>query len=213
MLTSQHKKYWKERKIDWKTAYLDTWDHPHREIIVNALHSFQWRSLWEVGVGAGENLVRILRSYPEEIMKYLQVGGSDVNTDAITLATKVIKGGHFRVESVEDILLSDKSVDVMLSDATLIYIDPFKIKKVLKELIRVTRNRIILCEFHSPSLWKRWLFRFKTGYNAYDYRRLLEKQGAYDIQMVKIPPEMWPGCKKGDGWYDFGYVILAKLPR
>lgn len=213
MLTNKHKKYWVERKIDWKTAYLDTYNHPHREIIVQALHSFKWMSLWEVGVGAGENLVRIVQSYPEEHFKKLQLGGSDVNADAIELATKVIQGGKFRTESVEDMLLSDKAVDVMLSDATLIYIDPFKIDKVMKEMFRVTRERIVLCEFHSASLWKRWMFRLKTGYNAYDYKKLLEKHGAYDIQLVKIPPAMWPGCQPGDGWYDFGYVIMARLPK
>lgn len=211
--TKQHKEFWKSRRIDWKTAYLDTWQHPHREMLVQALHTFRWRSIWEIGVGAGENLVRILRSYPPETFKTMQMGGSDINADAIALAQKVIVGGYFRVESVEEMLMSDKSVDIMLSDATLIYIDPFKINAVMKDLFRITRDRILLCEFHSDNLWKRWWFRFKTGYNAYDYKRLLEKYGAYDIQMVKIPPQMWPGCQKGDGWYDFGYVILAKLPK
>lgn len=157
--------------------------------------------------------MRILRSYPKEHFKNLQLGGSDVNADAVTLAGKSIGGGKFRVESAEDILLSDKAVDVMLSDATLIYIDPFKIDRVMKELTRVTRDRILLCEFHSDNLWKRWVFRLKTGYNAYNYKKLLEKHGAYDIQMVKIPPAMWPGCQKGDGWYDFGYIFLARLPK
>jgi len=206
--TKDHIKYWKDRKINWAEHYTATWNHPHREIIMQALLSFPWFSLWEVGVASGPNLIRIIKELPGR-----QLGGSDVNADAIEEARKTFVGGKFQVGSVEDILLSDKSVDVMLSDATLIYIDPSKIDKAIKEMIRATRGHLVLCEFHSTSLWKRWLLRLKTGYNAYDYQKLLEKHGAYDIQKVKIPPAYWPGCKPGDGWHDFGYVIMCKLPK
>lgn len=208
MLTSKHKKYWKERKIDWQAHYSSTWDHPHRQIIIQALKSFNWFSLWEVGCASGPNLIRIVKDFPNR-----QLGGSDVNAEAIELARSTFVNGKFHVESVEDMLISDRATDVVLSDATLIYVDPFKIKRVLHEVLRISRNRVILCEFHSPNLWKRWWFRLKTGYNAYDYQALLEGAGAYDIQMVKIPPAYWPGSTKGDGWYDFGYVIVAKLPN
>lgn len=200
--TNKHKRYWQERKIDWQTSYLDTWNHPHREIILAALNSFRWYSLWEVGCGPGANLVKILKSLPDR-----QLGGSDLNADAIALAQKTFAGGKFNVESVEDLLLSDDAVDVVLSDATLIYIGPTKIKKVLHELTRVARNHIVLCEFHSANPFKRWWFRWKTGYNAYNYRKLLEDAGCYNIQMVKIPPEYWPGYP----WEKFGYVIIARL--
>jgi len=206
--TKQQKTWWANRKIDWTKHYSSTWSHPHRDIIVQALKSFNWFSLWEVGCASGPNLLRIIKELPDR-----QVGGNDVNADAIEVARSTFTNGRFRVESVEDLLLSDSACDVILSDATLIYVDPFKIRKVLHELTRVARTHILLCEFHSRSLWKRWLFRLKTGYNAYDYQSLLEREGAYDIQLVKIPPEYWPGSQKGDGWYDFGYVILAKLPN
>lgn len=206
--TNQQKKYWKERKIDWKTAYLDTWDHPHRNLIVWVLKSFPWVSLWEVGCGPGANLVKIVKE-----IEGRQLGGSDVSQEAIELARKTFNGGKFHVESVEDMLLSDKAVDVMLSDATLIYIGPTKITKTIKEMTRATRNHLVLCEFHHTSWIKRWLFRWKTGYNAYNYQTLLEKAGCFDIRIMKIPPEMWPGCKPGDGWYDFGNIIIARVSK
>lgn len=202
--TKKHKKFWTERKIDWKKEYLDTWNHPHRSIITYVLRSFHWFSLWEVGCGPGPNLLAIMK---DPKLQGKQLGGSDVNPEAIELARSTFVGGRFHVESSEDILLSDKSVDVVLTDASLIYISPLRINKVMKELVRVARNNIVLCEFHSTSLWKRWWFRYKTGYNAYNYKKLLEDQGCYDVQMIKITKDYWDG----EPWTKFGYVITCKV--
>lgn len=199
--TEQHKKYWSERKIDWNQSYLSTWNHPHRELIVWALHKFKWMSLWEVGCGPGPNLVRIINTF-----KNIQLGGSDINADAIALAQKTFNGGRFQVESVEDMLLSDKSVDMMLSDAALIYIDPKKINKAMNEIRRITRVGVVLCEFHCDNWLKRLWFRWKTGYNSYNYYTLLEKHGFYDIQIYKIPKEIWPGFP----WETMGHIITAR---
>src|SRR6185312_2357188 len=149
------------------------------QLIMYVLRSFPWVSLWEVGCGSGPNLVRIIK----EGFKGRQLGGSDVNADAIETARKTFKGGKFHVEQSDDMLLSDQAVDVMLSDAHLIYIGPRKIKKVLGEMVRITRNHLVLCEFNETSWLKRWLFRLRSGYNAYDYKKLLEELGCYDIQV------------------------------
>ena len=201
--TREHKQYWKNRKIDWEQAYLSTWDHPHREMIVWALTKLHWLSLWEVGCGPGPNLKKILTRFGNK-----QLGGSDISDDAIALAQKTFIGGRFHVESVEDMLLSDNAVDVILSDATLIYIDPKKIDKAMNEITRITRKGIVFCEFHSTSWWKRLKLRWKSGYNAYDYRKLLEQYGFYDIEIHKIPKELWPGTP----WEEWGHIIIAKKP-
>ena len=155
-------------------------------------------------MGPGPNLVRIVREFPNK-----QVVGSDINPEAIELAKQTFNGGIFHVESTEDILLSDKSVDVILSDASLIYIGPTKIKNTIAELVRVARNRIVLCEFHGKSSWKRFLLRLKTGYNAYNYKNLLEEAGCYDVQIIKITDEFWQGFP----WSTWGHIIVAKIPK
>jgi ubiquinone/menaquinone biosynthesis C-methylase UbiE len=211
--TKQHKKYWKDRKIDWNQSYLvgvdpvsnqPMWNHPHRQLICYALNSFKWYSLWELGVGAGANLMKIIQTLGQNH----QLGGSDINEDAIESAKKTFVGGLFHHESSEDILLSNKSVDVMLSDAHLIYFGPTKIRKVIKEMTRTARLRLVLCELHEPSLWKRWVYRFKTGYNVYDYRKLLESEDCYNVQTYKIPKDFWPG----EPWAKYGHIIIAQLP-
>lgn len=209
--TKSHRNFWSRRKINWKHSYLDgvdeatnrpVWNHPHRELLVMALKSFHWMSLWEVGCGAGANLVKITKEIPGR-----QLGGSDVNPDAITSCEKTFNGAKFHVESVEDMLLSDKAVDVMLADAALIYIGPGKIKQAVHEMVRCTRNVVILCEFYDKRWWKRWWFRLRTGYNAHDYKKLLENEGCYDVQIIKIPPAYWPGFP----WDVWGHIVVAKV--
>ena len=202
--TEKHKRYWKERKINWIKSYTDTWDHPHRNLIVWMLKSIPFYSLWEVGCGGGANLVKLVKELPGR-----QYGGSDVSEDAIKACKEVMRGGMFHVESGDNLLMSDKSVDVILSDMCLIYVGPMKIRNYLNEFKRVGRNYIVLCEFHSDSWWKRLKARF-GGYHVYDYRKILEKEGYYDIMVQHIPEDLWPGA---DNNTEFRSIITARIPK
>lgn len=205
--TKQQKKFWVDRKIDWKTQYLDTWNHPHRQLIVWALETIPWISLWEVGCGPGANLAKIVNYFKPTEQKPRQLCGNDINPEAIELAKQTFTNGRFTVSPIEDLFVSDQSVDVTLSDAALIYYSPKDIDKAIKEMIRITRNHLVLCEFHGTNTWERLKLRWKTGYNAYDYRALLEKHGCYDIKIVKIPPQFWDGFP----WQPWGTIIIAKV--
>lgn len=203
-LTGHHTNYWKNRRIDWKTSYLDTWNHPHRSFIVEILRYIPFISLWEIGCGPGANLYKIVKELPGK-----QVGGSDVNADAIKLAQETFNNGLFHVEPGNDLLMSDKSIDVTLTDMTLIYVDPLQIDSYLNEIKRVTTNYAIFCEFHSTNWWKRQKARL-GGYHVYNYRKRLEKLGFYDIFITPIPPEYWPGTDKNT---EFRTIITARVPK
>lgn len=197
-------KWWADRKIDWKVSYTDTWNHPHRTLISWVLGKFPWVSLLEVGCGSGANIINIIKHH-----KGKQVGGIDVNPDAIKLAKETFEGAYLKVGSVEDIPMSDKSTDIILSDMTLIYIGPRRIDGALKELRRVARDRVVLCEFHVKSPWQRFKIWRESGYHAHNYQKLLEKHGFYDIILYKLPKEAWPG-----GYQEkHGYIITAKVPK
>lgn len=200
--TRKHSSYWKNRKIDWAQAYQSTWDHPHRSIIVWMLKSIPFISLWEIGVGGGANLIKVAKELPGK-----QMGGSDISEDAVTLCRATFQGGLFHVEQGNNLMMSDKSADVLLSDMTLIYVDPFSIDSYLREMKRVGRFFVVLCEFHSPSWWKRQKARLQ-GYHVYDYRKRLEKQGFYDIMIQHIPEEFWPGT---DNNSEFRSIITARI--
>lgn len=192
---------WRNRKLDWKQAYGSTWNHPHRQLIVWMLKTIPFQSLWEVGVGAGANLVAILKE-----MKGVQLGGSDVNPDAIKACHETFGGGLFHVEQGDNLLMSDKSVDVVLSDMCLIYVGPLKIKDYLREFKRVARTAVVLVEFHSPSFWDRLKVRL-NGHHAHDYRKVLDELGYYDIMVQRIPSKFWPDAGTDTG---LRHIITAK---
>lgn len=200
--TKKHTEYWENRKIDWKTSYFDTWTHPHRTLIISVLKGFPWHSLWEIGAGAGANLRRIIHDIPDK-----QLGGSDINAEAVKFMNETFQGGMFQVESGENILMSDRSVDVVLSDMVLIYVGPTKIKKYLKEMKRVARSKIVLCEFHSESLFKRLWVWFKSGYYVHNYKKLLRKLGYYEVYVQHIPREYWDV----DNNSEFRSIIIASV--
>lgn len=200
--TKEHSQYWKNRKIDWKKEYMLTWNHPHRYLISGILKSFDWVSLYEIGCGAGANIINIIKTIPGKVL-----GGCDISADAIELVKESFKGGRFNVCPADDVLMSDDSSDVVLTDMCLIYVSPLKIHKHIEEIKRIARNNVVLCEFHNESFWQRFLLRVRSGYNAYNYKKLLEKHGFYDIDIYKVPDEMWPGAKNDK----FRFIIKAKV--
>ena len=203
--TNHHKKYWQNRVLDWEKERYTTWNHPHRFVISAVLKTFNWFSLLEVGCGAAPNLVNIVRKIGGK-----QLGGIDINPQAIEAAQKILTNGFFKVNTADDIMMSDKCTDVVLTDMCLIYYGPRRIKKVLQELKRIGRTHLILCEFHSTKWWKRQWLRLTTGYHSYNYKRLLKNEGFYDILSYKLKPEDWDGFEPQR---TFGYIFVARIPK
>lgn len=203
--TRYHEGFWRNRKADWKTSYFDTWDHPHRKEIITHLRTMKFGSLFEVGCSSGPNLYLISKCFPQ-----VQIGGLDVNEEAIQTAKNLLGDQAVMLAGkADDILLSDGSADVVLTDACLIYVGPKRIHNTLKELKRVARKNVIFIEWHSPSWRNRWIMRLLDGYNVYDYKKLLEQHGFWDIEIKKLPP-YW-GDQKGNAWGMFGTMITAKV--
>lgn len=196
--------WWAKRKIDWKKEYMNP-NHPHRIMLGQVLKTLDWLSLIEVGCGAGANMVQIIKSNPGK-----QVGGVDINPDAIAFARTQFTNALLKVNSADNLILSDKMCDVILSDMTMIYMSPWQIRKPLREFKRVARNFIVLCELHSPSLWQRLVIKWKEGYNMFNWPKLLEKNGFYDISIYKIPPPAWP---ESDLQQKYAYIIIARVPK
>jgi ubiquinone/menaquinone biosynthesis C-methylase UbiE len=196
----EHLSYWSTRKMDWKSCYLDTWEHPHRQMIVDALRSFEFDSVLEVGCAAGANLFRIQREFPQ-----VRLSGTDVNAEAIEVARHFLIG-DLRIGTLAQAGFPDQSADVVLTDMVLIYVA--EIEQTLAQIRRLARKHIVLCEFHSKRPWERVALKLATGYRARDYPALLRRHGWRDIEVAKIPRELWPG---GRPQRRFGYVITASV--
>lgn len=208
--TKQHSDYWKNRKIDWIKHYAATWTHPHRQFIIDKLKTFRWISIIEVGCACAPNLMKIISQFPRA-----DVGGIDINEDAIKTAEGIfreafkgtMRGAWFKVGRGDNIMISDNATDIALSDMTLIYVGPGEIKKYLLEMKRITRNRIMLMEFHHKNPLKRLLLKWRSGYNSYNYKKLLDDCGFFNIQVEKLPPELWDNHEPQK---TFAYLITAQ---
>ncbi len=197
--------YWSARQIDWKSCYLDTWEHPHRQMIVDALHGFEFDgvkldSVLEVGCASGPNLYRIHQEFPE-----VRLSGTDVNAQAIEVARDFLQG-DLRVGTLTQADFPDRCADVVLTDMVLIYVT--QIEETLIQLRRLARKRVVLCEFQSENWWERVALKLATGYRAYNYPALLRAHGFKDIVVAKIPRELWPGGRLQP---HFGYLITASI--
>lgn len=199
--TQHHLDWWKNRPIDWAKDYLSTWNHPHRWYLAQKLKEVKWASIYEVGTGAGANPYALSKVFPQAAL-----GGSDVSEEAIKVAQQAIPHGIFDVCPGNDIIMSSHSADVVLTDMTLIYVDPFKIKSYLKEFQRIGRKYVFLVEFYHPSLWKR-LKMTLAGRYTHNYPKLLEKLGCHGILIHKLPSDLYPGAHDNE----YRYLITARI--
>ena len=200
--TKDHKNYWKTRDLDWKSAYFDTHNHPHRDLLIGELRKLKFNSVIEVGCAAGANLYRIKQAFPNVL-----IGGVDLNEKATETARNLLpKGTLIDTMSADDLFFNSKHTDIILTDACLIYIGPSKIKKALREFKRLARKYVVLVEIYSANPIVQFLIWRRNGYFVYNYPRLLRKLGFRDIQMVKIPKWAWPDT----GWHTYGRIIIAR---
>lgn len=201
-MRKNHEKYWRERKINWDDKYW-TPRHPHRILILREMLRIPFKSVFEIGCGAGANLANIYN-----VFKGAEVGGTDINPEAIAIAKKNLPyAKDLEVGTADDIFFSDKSIDMIITDAVLLYVSPRKIKKVFSEMARVARNGVILCEPYREKLWQRLKIWQSEGLHLHNYPKLLEQAGFYNISMTKITKEYWDDSL----WYNYGYIISARI--
>lgn len=200
--------YWENRKIsdsrrdwldkgeNWIEDYLISSKHCHRDKILKALSKIKFKSLAEIGCNAGANLLRIRDKF-KNMNPYLI--GYDINKDAIKMAKKSVLGVNFKELNVLKGLPLDK-IDVILSDAVLLYVSPENIKFVLNEFDRVANKAIVLCEWDSDKKEG----ELKDNHWSYNYKSLLEDKG-FEVKKIKITK--WP--TNSGNWERNGYIFVA----
>ena len=132
---------WSTRHLynkNWAQNFLDTSEHPHRKQIFEALYEFKnLGSVLDLGCGPGANIVAVRKKFSD-----IDLIGVDINSAAIKVGrayfasheddkVKLIKG------KADAVPLHDKSVDIVLIDALLMFITPSLIDDVFTEAKKV----------------------------------------------------------------------------
>jgi ubiquinone/menaquinone biosynthesis C-methylase UbiE len=193
--------YWRYRscKGDWggNTTYAETYDHPHRQDILDILKEEYggYFTLLEVGCNSGPNIEAIKR-----VWGLAGVVGTDINPKAIKEARQLNPYIPFYVSKADKIGFPDKSFNVVLADAVLMYVGPDKIQKVAKEMLRVASKQIIIVDFHQDGFPAKG--KVELGHWVRDYRELFK---GYDVEVRKITN--W----KSYSWQKLGHIIVVNL--
>lgn len=210
MKTFQDDSYWinrslQDKKMDWEQTagtwldgYVESKNHPHRSLIVNALQSFlPIESILEIGCNSAPNLnlIREKVSIQDNVLF-----GIDVNADAIEKAKSLLPAANFVVGNVKSIPFPDKSFDIVIADAVLIYIDSNAIGKAMHEIERVVKRGIILIEWFDKLIEG----TIKDFHWARNYTKILKKVG-FEVEEIKITKDLW----NSKNWIKNGRLFIA----
>lgn len=197
-------------KIYWKIYYLvykedidlNLW-HPFKKILLkNVLDYCPTENVLEVGCGAGFNLYELAKKFPKTFFYGIDISGGAIRQGTNFFKEKNIDNVFLTKTSIENLhFLKDKSVNLVFSYASLMYIGPERISMAISEIMRVVKKDVILCEFHSdskPFYIDHWIHNYKKLFKDY--------VGEENIEIVKLS-----GVKTGDDWEKFGHIIKIKL--
>lgn len=197
---------------DAKSEYLDSVNavnYPHRIFLIRRILSYSpIGSVLEVGCNTGFNLCLLASKDPD-----IKLYGIDINRKVIEEGKNIIKdmgiSNVFLSRGMADSLSSfgDKSIDVVFTDAVLIFVGPDKIHNVINEMIRVACKAIILIEWNSKSTNGR---KYIHHHWVYDYQSLLSRYSPPEgIRITKITKELWDN----DVWNSLGCVIELNVEK
>lgn len=202
--------YWRFRHIfnkEWVKDYIsqESLNHPHREFLIDRISNCaSFKNILEIGCASGPNLYLLSKRFSD-----IKLYGIDISKQAVICGrnwfkTQNIKNIYISSGRAENLnRFSDKSIDIIFTDATLIYVGPDKIKKVASEMVRVAKKSIILLEHRSEK--ENALGRYNDGNWLRNYKALFQPF-AKRIKITKISPQLWEG-----DWRYFGYLVEVWL--
>lgn len=184
---------WRYNTESWLVDYIHSTSHPHRDAILKELAKLEpYESILEIGCNTGPNLVRISTK---------KLAGIDANKESIQYAKSILPDADLRVGNFKKLPWPDKSFDVVLADAALMYINPDEILPMMEEIDRVMKKGIVIVDRFHESI-KGEVTGYVWGRN---YPKLLEHLG-YQVSHYPITKELWP---ESENWSRFGIVASA----
>lgn len=208
--------YWRFRHIfdkNWAESYLSSESVTSRKFIINEISQHSpFNNILEIGCASGPNLYILAMKYPK-----VKFYGVDISKKAIEVGKNI-----FKKEKIDNVFLNvsgaeklkdfeNKSIDLIFTNAVLLYIGPDKIKLVIEEIIRIARKRIILFEWHDNKI----INSIHKGHWIHNYRFIINKFiPDKKIKITRIQPliaKLLPSEKWDRNWVEFGNIIEVTL--
>lgn len=209
---------WKRRSLgsgdSTEDEYAESLTHPHRPLLLAAIgEQGPLESILEVGCGPGPNLHLI-----SQILPHARLYGIDVNAQALAegkarFRALGIENCEFECHNFEALRrYPDHSIDLVFTNAVLMYAGPDRIRGVLREIVRVARKAAIFSEWHQPGEQKHHAgqpaARYHYGHWIYDYADLLSEFLTPErVTIIRYAEGIWADAN----WKAFGCLIVAKM--
>jgi len=200
------KKHWFTGQ-KWLQEYFNSLDHPHRRLLIEEIGLITAQGkVMEVGCNIGVNLYLLSKHFSFEKLIGIDINPSAIKIGRKWLKEKGIKNVELRVGKADEVdKFEENDFDVVFTDATLMYIGPDKIEKVIEGIYSVAGKGVVFVEWHKEGV-KDFYY---DGHWVRDYGKLLEKFVSGDsLYFKKIPAEVW-----GGGWEEYGWIIRAHFHK
>lgn len=202
--------YWRFRHIfdrSWTKAYLagdSSISNSSKNFLIGKISEyFPLNSILEFGCASGLNLLYLAEKFPNAKIYGVDISKKAINEGRKYFQKKNIKNVYLDSGSLEALKnFSDKSVDLIFTNAVLIYFGKDKIEKAIKEFLRISKKAVILFEMYHNS--------GESAYNdnwIHDYKKLFGKFLSEEkIKISKFPENILSG-----DWEKFGHIIEITL--
>lgn len=198
--------YWRFRHLlgkkerAWAKNYLSlaSPQDPQRQLLIQRMAAYQpIESVLEIGCASGPNLFALGKEFPQAQFMGIDISGHAIRVGASWLDSHNVNNVKLFTGQADDLKrFPDKSIDIIFTVATLIYIGPDKINRVIDEMLRVAKKAIILIEWASQEESSR-----RFDHWAYNWQTLFKKHGVPNITLTKLPSK-----DRSGGWKELGCV-------
>ncbi len=162
--------------------------------------AYPFSSVLELGTGYAQNLSVLAKHFPQVDFLGIDSSRSCIESGASLLKERGFKNVRLLcapASSIRD--YEDKSFDVLVACAFMLYIEPAEIDELVKEMFRVARKRIIVLEQHrsaegANAHMGEYALRIEgsAGYWVRDYEKLfLRHSEPARLRSWKIPAPRW----------------------
>lgn len=203
--------HWRDRPIADARRATGNALYPHRQWLAQQLLAaaagISAPSVLEVGCSYGPNLVRIQHLVPSAMLYGLDISPANIDVGRRFsrehgVPTQAI---HLEIGDMRQPLpFSTGSVDIVFTDATLLYANPLQVRRVLREMVRVSRCVVGTLELTGRG--RHYVHRRTRDGWIHSYEPLLNRIGGVDSSSRKPLP---PGTRNAGRWPNLGALTLA----
>lgn len=207
-MTPQNTSFWETRPQtdehkdwlydgEWIEGYQKSVAHPHRQKTLEILKTLTpFETLLEIGCSAGPNLKLIHEEFPR-----VNLVGIDPNEASVEAAHAFVPSAGVIIDDVRRMQFGMKSFDVVLADASLMYVEPDEIRAVMDSIALIAKKAVVIVERCTDSKYG----SVAGGVWGRDYEMLLKERG-FKVNKEKMTEELWPGSPN---WAKYGYFLVG----